>query len=169
MEKILGRGATEIARRLAQTLLQVHGSADQPNPRLISAALATHELQHGHSRPRGKGSVTRNLNLLLGQIFAFADDDAQQLAHAMIITTLFATHGIHTPDMRNAHRLVRQASLALKDRKSTIPRSQRLVAKKQAMAEYRSQVALAATGFMTTSLPEDVNIHSVWMMARAAG
>jgi len=159
----------KIARRLARNLLQVHGSVDQPNPRLISAALATHELQHSHNRPRGKGSVTRNLNLLLGQIVAFADDEAQQLAHAVIITTLFATHGVHTLDTRHAHRLARQANLALKDRNSTIPKAQRLAAKRQAMAEYRNQVAMAATGFMTTSLPEDVKIHSVWMMTRAAG
>jgi hypothetical protein len=89
---------------------------------------------------RHERTVSENLNDLIAALRA-QSTVPNRFIDALIENVLFSTHAVHFEDTRLAHRRCRQATLALKNRKSAERLDVRIVNKRIDLADYRRAIA----------------------------
>jgi len=182
LTNLLGYGVTGVERnnripgRLACNLAELGGRTNGIRTRrivLLSQAVNTvRELQKEYQEDEvksgvgGNYSVTHNLNLLLMEIATTprAMHQKRDLAKALIRTVIYATHGVHFEETREAQAMLRSAIRESKARTSILT-----VDKQQYRANYRYQVEVACrTVLAGWSFPQEPanGITSVWIMRR---
>lgn len=162
-----------IPGRLATVLSRIGGQ-----PRGIAEARTQILLQacEGVERSRRRSepatrSVTANLNDLLDalRVVPVSNRVVQPLIGAISVATLFATHGVHFEETREAHARLRRAIRELKDRRSALPLRQRLFEKKRRLDDYREAIARRRLSVSFGGHFDDVLITSVWISRHSGG
>jgi hypothetical protein len=156
----------DIARRLAINLAGMGGRSPQilQHRRELLLSAADEARKHGASG-EGAKSVSGNLNALIAALRAqpASASVTGSLINAVIVSVLFATHGIHFGDTRESHRQFRNALLALKQRGSS-PIGALITNKRLRLETYQADIERRRDDVVANGFPTTVTITSAWVM-----